>query len=217
MGERRIQLRLPASVTADPRLTSAFGPEQASETARRSPGDTARSGTAAATATRAVTAAAPRGHAALNAGARPATAEAQAAGVETCSCLGAVLGCGSLGAPPLRGKRDAARERTTAELDAPGASQMSGCCKHQSSRHAASGGAAGSGQWEPRWCRPLGAPEQARTQVWHARASRVSQIASHQAQSDRRDRLNLVRLAVRSAAKKSQVPRGSERASPKTG
>src|ERR1019366_8723078 len=40
-GERRIQLRLPASVTADPRLASAFGAEQASETARRSPGDTA--------------------------------------------------------------------------------------------------------------------------------------------------------------------------------
>jgi hypothetical protein len=50
----------------------------------------------------------------------------------------------------LRGKRARARERSTAELDPPGASQMPGCCKHQSSSRAASGRAAGCGQMGPR-------------------------------------------------------------------
>ena len=54
--------------------------------------------------------------------------------------------------PAKRGKRAPGPRGPPAELDAPGATQMPGCCKHQSSSHPAGGRAARFGH--DRSCRP---------------------------------------------------------------
>jgi hypothetical protein len=66
--------------------------------------------------------------------------------------LSSPLGIGSPGSPCLRCAEGAhgARRRFTSEFVAAAASQAPGCCKHESSRRADAGGAAGCGQRQPR-------------------------------------------------------------------
>ena len=67
-----------------------------------------------------------------------------------CIATGAVFGPNRLSRPHRAEGAFDASERSTDELGAPGASQESGGCKHQSSSHPAGGRAAGIGQVQSR-------------------------------------------------------------------